>query len=93
LNIPQLSKGSPKGLLVVPQSTHGFEEQYQTRPDKYGRLIYQLTGGIHRDPEGSQWTDATALEAGYVTLTCLRQELTDLTGNEMLKQKELKFKY
>ncbi|MBL7216029.1 MAG: 5'/3'-nucleotidase SurE [Phycisphaerae bacterium] len=92
LNIPQLSKGRPKGLLVVPQSTHGFEEQYQTRTDQYGRRIYQLTGGNHRDTEGGQWTDTMALQAGYLTLTCLRQELTDPKGNDLLKQKSLKLK-
>jgi broad specificity polyphosphatase/5'/3'-nucleotidase SurE len=87
-----LSKGKPKGLLVVPQSTHGFEEQYQTRTDKSGRVIYQLTGGDHRDPKDGHWTDTMALAAGYLTLTCLRQELTDLTGNELLKQKSLQLK-
>ena len=91
LNIPQLSKGKPKGLLVVPQSTHGFEEQYQKRTDSSGQTVYQLAGiGNHRDPENIQWTDTTALAAGYITLTCLRQELTDPIGNDLLKQKTLK---
>jgi len=92
LNIPQLSIGKPKGLLVVPQSTYGFEEKYRKKSDKYGRIVYQLTGGSHRDPEGGRWTDATALEDGYLTLTCLRQELTDKEGNDMLTQKALTFK-
>lgn len=92
LNIPQLSKGKPKGLLVVPQSTHGFDEQYISRTDDNGQSIYQLTGGTHRDPRDGNWTDTMALQAGYITLTCLRQELTDPAGNELLKQKALKFK-
>ena len=93
LNIPQLSKGKPKGLLVVPQSTHGFEEQYNKRIDHSGQNIYQLAGiGNHRDPENAQWTDTTALVAGYITLTSLLQDLTDSTGNDLLKQKSLKFK-
>jgi 5'-nucleotidase len=92
LNVPRLSKGKPKGLRVVPQSTHGFEEQYQTRTDQYGQNIYQLTGGNHRDPKGGQWTDAMALEAGYITLTCLRQDLTDPQGNDFLNKKTLKLK-
>ena len=93
LNIPQLSKGKPKGLLVVPQSTHGFEEQYNKRIDKSGQNIYQLAGiGNHRDPKNAQWTDTTALVAGYITLTCLLQELTDSAGNDLLKQKSLKLK-
>lgn len=89
LNIPPLSKGKPKGLLVVPQSTHGFDEQYQMRTDASGQNVYRLTGGNHRDPKSEQWTDTTALAAGYITLTCLRQELTDPAGNDLLKQKSL----
>ena len=92
LNIPQLSKGEPKGLLVVPQSTHGFEEKYQVKTDSYGQNVYQLAGlGSHRDPEGDHWTDTTALDAGYLTLTSLKQELTDPDGNALLEQKKLKF--
>lgn len=90
LNIPQLSKGKPKGVLVVPQSTHGFHEVYQSHTDSYGQIIYQLTGGEHRDPKDAGWTDTTSLEAGYITLTCLRQELTDLEGNRFLEQKNPK---
>ncbi len=91
INVPQLSKGEPKGLLVVPQSTHGFEEKYQVKTDSNGQNVYQLAGlGDHRDPDNADWTDTTALLAGYVTLTSLRQELTDQPGNELLKQKNIK---
>jgi len=68
----------------VPQSTHGFDEQYRRRTDEHGQHRYQLTGSGHRDPVGSHWTDTTALIAGYVTLTCLRQELTDIDGNRLM---------
>lgn len=92
LNIPQLSRGKPEGLLVVPQSTHGFEEKYQVKTDSFGQNVYQLAGlGNHRDPDGEHWTDTTALDAGYLTLTCLRQELTDRDGNALLEKKKLKF--
>lgn len=90
LNVPQLSKGKPKGLLVVPQSTHGFDEQYKIRTDQYGQQVYLLTGGSHRDPKTQQWTDTTALSAGYLTLTSLRQDLTDPKGNDLLSQRSLK---
>jgi len=89
LNIPRLSKGTPKDVLVVPQSIHGFDEEYQVRTDENGLKVYQLTGGRHRDPHGSGWVDTTALIAGHITLTCLRQELTDSEGNRLLSQKQL----
>ena len=92
LNIPQLSKGTPKGIRVVPQSTHGFDEEYQTRTDPAGQKSYQLTGGTHRDPQDGGWTDTSALLAGHITLTCLRQELTDSEGNRLLNQKQLRLK-
>jgi 5'-nucleotidase len=90
LNIPRLSKGTPKSVLIVPQSTHGFDEQYRVRTDENGQRVYQLTGGHHRDPHDGGWTDTTALIAGHVTLTCLRQELTDIEGNHLLDQKDFR---
>ena len=92
LNIPPLSKGTPKSIRVVPQSIHGFDEQYQIRTDPNGQKSYQLTGGTHRDPQDGGWTDTSALMAGHITLTCLRQELTDSEGNRLLNQKQLRLK-
>ncbi|HOL32441.1 MAG TPA: 5'/3'-nucleotidase SurE [Anaerohalosphaeraceae bacterium] len=89
LNIPRLSAGTPKGILVVPQSTHGFDEGYEVRTDGAGQQVYKLTGGGHRDPKGSGWTDTIALAEGYITLTCLRKDLTDPDGNRLLGQKQL----
>ena len=90
LNIPQLSKGAPKEVRVVGQSIHGFEEKYQIRTGNDGERVYQLTGGNHRDPHDDGWTDVTALLAGHITLTCLRQELTDNEGNRLLSQKQFR---
>jgi 5'-nucleotidase len=92
LNIPPLSKGTPKGIRVVPQSIHGFEEQYHVRSESDGQKTYQLVGGNHRDPHGGGWTDVTALLDGYITLTCLRQELTDSEANRLLNQKRFRLK-
>lgn len=88
LNIPQLSKGSVKGVRIAPQSTHGFDEQYLIQTDETGQKTFQLTGGTHRDPHDGGWVDTTALSAGYVTMTCLRQELTDHEGNRLMDQKQ-----
>lgn len=87
LNIPPLSKGKPKGVLVVPQSTHGFEESYQSVEDDNGQSVYTLTGGSHLDPAADQpATDVQALFAGYITLTGLQMDLTDLQLNELIKK-------
>ncbi len=93
LNIPPLSKGAPKGVLVVPQSTHGFEERYQAEEDEDGQNIYTLTGGLHRDPHAEQpATDVQALFAGYITLTGLRLDLTDPRLNETLREIPIEIK-
>ena len=92
LNIPQLSKGTPKEVCITPQSTRGFDEQYLIRTDETGQKIYQLTGSSHHDPADGDWTDTTALLAGHITLTCLRQELTDHEGNRLMSQKQFRRK-
>jgi len=70
----------------VPQSTHGFEESYDAVEDSNGQSVYRLTGGPHRDPHSEEpVSDTQALAAGYITLTGLRLDLTDLSVNERLK--------
>jgi 5'-nucleotidase len=83
INIPQLSKGPPKGVRVVPQSTRGFEESY-ARQDNNGQASFRLTGGTHRDDRNGCNTDTLALEAGYITVTALRSDLTDVMTNTLL---------
>jgi 5'-nucleotidase len=93
LNIPRLSKRPPSGIMVVQQSTSGFEESYQVLNDLDGKSMYRLTGGNHRDQDvQKQWTDVMAIEAGYITLTSLRLDLTEQTGNDILKQKNIQLK-
>lgn len=89
INIPQLSKGTPKGVLITPQSTSGFIDNYDVRTNGIGDKIYKLTGGSHRDPNTTEWMDTTALKAGYITVTALKHDLTDSSGNELLKQKKI----
>jgi 5'-nucleotidase len=93
LNIPQLSKRPPQGIKIVTQSTSGFEESFQVLNDLDGKSMYRLTGGNHRDQDfQNQWTDVMAIEAGYITLTSLRLDLTEPAGNDILKQKNIQLK-
>lgn len=88
INIPQLSKGPPKGVQVVPQSTCGFEEFYDCRHNG-SQATYRLSGGAHRDDRNGYSTDTIALEAGYITVTALRSDLTDVMTNELLRAMEM----
>lgn len=74
INIPRLSRGEPRGVRVVPQSTRGFNEHYI--PQASGpALTFQISGGAHRPDEAL--TDTMALDSGYITVTPLHGNLTE----------------
>jgi 5'-nucleotidase len=75
INIPQLSKGPPKGVKVVPQSTEGFDEYYIRRENEQGQIVFQLAAGPHRDHTTA--ADTTALANGFITVTALHFDMTD----------------
>ena len=75
INIPQLSKGDPKGIRVVPQSSTGFNESYVRSKNDLGQTVFQLTGD-HHVIDGTQ-TDTASLEDGYITITALGPDMTD----------------
>ena len=66
--------GKPKGIRVVPQSTQGFAEHYVRQKNEQNQIVYQLSGGIHRDEE--EMTDTIALADGYITVTALHYNMT-----------------
>jgi 5'-nucleotidase len=77
VNIPWLSKGEPKGIKVVPQSTEGFHEYYISQKNEQGQTVFQLAGGNHRDEK--RLSDNTALAEGFITITAL---IADMTNHE-----------
>jgi 5'-nucleotidase len=85
VNIPMLSKGKPKGVKVVGQSTSGYHEHYVSLPNEQGQMVYQLGGGGHRD-KMSACTDTTALIDGFITVTALHFDMTDHEGNRDLER-------
>jgi 5'-nucleotidase len=84
INIPQLSKGKPKGIKVVPQSTGGLHEHYDTKKNEQGQTVFQLAGGRHRDEQDP--TDATSLADGFITITALAPGMTNHEKTSQLKQ-------
>lgn len=84
INIPQLSKGEPKGVRVVPQSSQGFDEYYVKQKNEQGQTVFQLTGNSHRlDDEP---TDTTALELGFITVTALTSDMTNYARTLQLEK-------
>ncbi len=75
VNVPDLSRGRPKGVRVAGQSLKGWREGWQRRTDPRGRTYYWMVGDPE-DEDGAD-SDAAALADGYVTVTPLRFDLTD----------------
>jgi 5'-nucleotidase len=84
INVPLLSKGKPKGIRVVPQSTEGFDEYYERRQNEQGQTVFQLAAGSHRHEENP--TDSIALADGFITITALVIGMTDHTKTRRLQK-------
>jgi 5'-nucleotidase len=86
INIPLLSKGEPKGIRVVPQSSKGFKEYYIRQTNEQGQTVFQLAGSHHAS-DGNP-TDTTSLGEGYITITALAPDMTDhVKTNELMQKK------
>jgi 5'-nucleotidase len=84
VNIPQLSKGEPKGIKVVPQSTEQFQEYYLQQQNEQGQTVFKLAGGLHRDETTP--TDTTSLAEGFITVTALAPGMTDHKRTAQLRE-------
>jgi len=85
INIPQLSKGQPKGVRVVPQSTGGFDEHYIRQKNEQGQVVFQLAGGLHRREETP--ADTTSLAEGFITITALAADMTNHKKTQQLQER------
>jgi len=84
INIPELSRGEPKGVKVVPQSTEGFHERYILQKNEQGQNVFQLTGGLHRAEQSP--ADTTSLADGFITITALAPDMTNYDKTRKLQQ-------
>jgi 5'-nucleotidase len=85
VNIPDLTEGKPKGVVVVPHSTNGFDEIYDTETNEHGQTLYTFAGCEHRD-DNVLPLDTNSLADGFITITSLHCDLTDYQGNFLLEQ-------
>ncbi len=84
INIPQLSKGEPKGVRVVPQSSKGFDEYYIRQKNEQGQTVFQLAGEPNHTDETP--TDTTSLMKGFITITALAPDMTNHEKTRQLQQ-------
>ena len=85
INLPHLSKGKPKGIKSVPQSSNGFDEYYVRQENELGQTEFLLAGKSHLNDESP--TDIGALEEGYITVTALTPDMTHESNTKKLKEK------
>jgi len=83
INIPLLSKGRPKGIQIVPQSSKGFDEYYIRQKNEQGQTVFQLTGREHLAEEAP--ADTRSLEEGFIAITVLTPDMTNKRKTNDLK--------
>jgi 5'-nucleotidase len=76
VNVPDLRRGQPKGVRVMPQSMKGWREGWEERRDPRGRTYYWMIGEEEAEDAGVD-SDIAAFGEGYVTVTPLQFDLTD----------------
>lgn len=84
INIPELSKGPPRGVRVVPHSGKGFDEYYVRQTNEQGQTVFQLAGGAHLLDESP--TDTASLAEGFITVTALMPDMTDYNKTSELQK-------
>jgi 5'-nucleotidase len=77
INIPELKPGWPRGIRVVPQSVQMPHDRIEKRTDPNGGEYYWLTGDFGETDESLE-TDLHAVREGYVCITPLQFNLTDI---------------
>lgn len=87
VNIPSLDRGPIRGIRVARQNVAPYKEKYDRRIDPRGRT-YFWTGPDFGCPEPHPDTDETALAEGYITVTPLHFNLTDVVTLEKMKKWE-----
>lgn len=77
INIPEIKPGWPRGIRVAPQSIQAPEDRIERRTDPNGGEYYWLAGDFG-EIEDKMETDLHAVREGYVCITPLQFNLTDI---------------
>jgi len=84
VNIPPPEVGWPKGIKAVKQSTRAAEDRFERRIDPRGRLYFWMNPD--NDLSGPEpLTDAAAVREGYVAVTSLKFDLSDMERLEQMQ--------
>lgn len=84
VNYPEISLARARGIRVCPQSPAVWRNEYARRNDPRGLPYWWLTGDIDKSTLGAD-TDRQLLDEGYITVTPLKFEYTDMESLEILR--------
>lgn len=84
VNYPDQHPEKTKGLRVCPQSPAVWGNAYEERRTGGGMPYWWLVGRIDEQTLGEN-TDKTFLNAGYITMTPLKFEYTDMESLDLLR--------
>lgn len=94
VNVPPLLEAEITGMMLTRQGLRRYLETFEKRFDPRGKSYYWLAGEIAKDIEqpdhfhlsASIPTDVQAIQLGYITLTPLQYNLTDVDAFHLLAE-------
>jgi len=85
VNVPKDRKNGIRGYQVTHQGSIYFKDHFEKREDPRGRLYYWMTGDII-DPDTDLKSDGVALKEGYVSVTPLQLQMTNMDFTHELNE-------
>lgn len=85
INIPPIAAADIKGIRFTRQGTRRYKDAIQETYDPWGRKHYWIGGGTVQWSEG-EGTDDRAVHEGYVSVTPIQLDLTNVEGLAYLER-------
>ncbi len=85
VNIPFSSENKNKGVRITRQADSHYVEEIKIRQDPRGREYYWI-GGFNKQIGDGAGTDLTAVRDGYISVTPLHAQMTDLETIPLLEE-------
>ena len=88
VNVPNIPENEFRGYQITQQGSIYFKDSFEKREDPRGRLYYWMTGKII-NPDTDIQNDGVALKKGYVSITPLQLQMTNMSYLAELKKWEI----
>ncbi|MEC7759840.1 MAG: 5'/3'-nucleotidase SurE [Candidatus Neomarinimicrobiota bacterium] len=88
VNVPNIPENEFRGYQITQQGSIYFKDSFEKREDPRGRLYYWMRGKII-NPDTDIQNDGVALKKGYVSITPLQLQMTNMSYLAELKKWEI----